>query len=190
MERDLEREKDPLSTATRQIVKGYSLSTQNYPGLPQSYRRPNLSHFKLVGRRNHHDFIEFRFFKETYCTRNTATTREDCTALQHVISLKPTRPNQPAQDLYSLRFKVSTKLSHLFWKGGSTSLYCYDFVFSKNILCQSNDQEQKEGLSLSLDLSPSHNPSSTRTHSLQPLRRYDVTTHSRMLQVRANFVSY
>ena len=66
---------------------------QNYPGLPQSYRRPNLSHCKLFGRRNHHDFVEFRFFKKTYCTRNTATTREDWTTLYHVISLKPTRQN-------------------------------------------------------------------------------------------------
>ena len=57
------------------------------------YRRPNLSHCKLFGRRNHHDFVEFRFFKKTYCTRNTASTREDWTALYHVISLKPTRPN-------------------------------------------------------------------------------------------------
>ena len=105
---------------------------QNYPGPPRSQRRPNLSRCKLVGRRNHHDFVEFRFFKKTYCTCNTATTWKDWTALYHVISLKPTRPNQPAQDLYSLRFKVSsTKLSHLFWNGGSTSLYCYDFVFSK-----------------------------------------------------------
>ena len=66
---------------------------QNYPGLPRLYRRPNLSHCKLFRRRNHHDFVEFRFFKKTYCTRNTATTREDWTALYHVISLKPTRPN-------------------------------------------------------------------------------------------------
>ena len=73
---------------------------QSYPGLPRSYRRPNLSHCKLFGRRNHHDIVEFRFLKKTYYTRNTATTREDWTALYHVISLKPTRPNQPAQVIY------------------------------------------------------------------------------------------
>ena len=61
-----------------------------YPG---RIAGPTFSHCKLFGRRNHHDFVEFRFFKKTYCTRNTATTRKDWTALYHVIALKPTRPN-------------------------------------------------------------------------------------------------
>ena len=57
------------NTSVRQHVgRRPSWSTchaQNYPGLPRSYRRPNLSHCKLFGRRNHHDFVEFRFLKKT-----------------------------------------------------------------------------------------------------------------------------
>ena len=81
------------SSISERILSFADMWDVDHPVLPRSYCRPNLSHCKLFGRRNHHEFVEFRFFKKTYCTRNTATTREDWTTLYHVISLKPIRPN-------------------------------------------------------------------------------------------------